>query len=331
MRLYLYFTIFAIASCSQQSATPVAGSRSLLIDSGIRIANVIGNSGGKIESNGMVLTVPEGSLESDVEISVIPTRNAPAGFEPASLVYEFGPSGTQFSIPATIVIPITDPTEKPLVLFWSNESGDFEMIEGTIADGKFTAQVSHFSKGFLGPTSPSAPDEGWEGMCEGDVVTVPKNPNGLAFNAGDWGTCKNAVQGQSNASYGMNNCLYTQAEMCTAKNGAFSSSDHSRSPYYVWVAPNFFLKAGTCNGKAISNWKCVLPPSPTPVTSSLPVPSISVPPMPSVSETPIPSISVPPMPSVSEIPIPSISVPPMPSVSVPPIPSVSIPPMPSPS
>jgi hypothetical protein len=66
----------------------------------------IGPEGGKLEGpNGVTLSVPEGALDSEIEISVTNVSGSPAGVHTLSKIYKFEPVGTEFSVPVSITLP----------------------------------------------------------------------------------------------------------------------------------------------------------------------------------------------------------------------------------
>ncbi len=107
---------------------------------------VVGTSGGLVTQSGVTLDVPADAVPGATMITVAAT-SAPGGYVLASEAYQFGPSGTQFQLPVTVTIPLTSATTG-VHLFWSNASGGFDDIGGTITGSTLTAQVGHFSIGF---------------------------------------------------------------------------------------------------------------------------------------------------------------------------------------
>jgi hypothetical protein len=92
------------------------------------------------------LSIPANALGVDTPITVAPTT-APAGYVVASAAYQFGPSGTTFAQPVAVTIPLSAPTPGAHI-FWSNASGGFDDVGGTVSGLTVTANVSHFSIGF---------------------------------------------------------------------------------------------------------------------------------------------------------------------------------------
>jgi hypothetical protein len=51
------------------------------------------------------LVLPEGALDSEIEISVTSVSGSPSGFHPLSNIYRFEPLGTEFAVPVSITLP----------------------------------------------------------------------------------------------------------------------------------------------------------------------------------------------------------------------------------
>ncbi|HEY3665204.1 MAG TPA: hypothetical protein VGL19_04350 [Polyangiaceae bacterium] len=107
---------------------------------------VVGVSGGIVTQEGVTLDIPADALTNGATITVT-TANPPAGYALASAVFQFGPDGTTFEKPVAVTIPLTSATVGAH-MFWSNSSGGFDDIGGTVSGSSVTAYVTHFSKGF---------------------------------------------------------------------------------------------------------------------------------------------------------------------------------------
>lgn len=112
----------------------------------------VGPSGGTVTSpEGVVLVVPANALSADTALSVVvSTAPAPAGA--ASPLFRFEPAGTTFTVPVTVSIPLSEPLTDAAI-YWTTAAndGEYEILAATVADGKATAKVSHFSNSYVGP------------------------------------------------------------------------------------------------------------------------------------------------------------------------------------
>jgi hypothetical protein len=110
------------------------------------VSQVVGTMGASVTQSGVTLTIPANALTSDVPISVSVVA-PPDGYSLVSNAYQFGPSGTTFLQPVAVTIPLTS-AEPDAHMFWSNASGGFDDIGGTVNGLSVTANVTHFSIGF---------------------------------------------------------------------------------------------------------------------------------------------------------------------------------------
>ncbi|HSY37930.1 MAG TPA: hypothetical protein VLA79_00340 [Polyangia bacterium] len=106
----------------------------------------VGTSGGTVAQAGVTLAIPTSALSASTVITVA-TTPPPSGYTLASEAYQFGPSGTTFAQPVAVTIPLTSATPG-VHLFWSNASGGFDDVGGTVSGSSLTANVTHFSIGF---------------------------------------------------------------------------------------------------------------------------------------------------------------------------------------
>jgi hypothetical protein len=158
---------------------------------------VVGTSGGTVTQDGVALTIPANALPANVTITVAPTT-APAGYALASEAFQFGPSGTTFAQPVTVKLPLTSATTGAH-LFWSNASGGFDDLGGTINGMVLTGSVSHFSVGFCArPSTDGGAASGGAGGTSGSAGAGGAAGNGSAGSGGRAGT--NGTAGASGAA-----------------------------------------------------------------------------------------------------------------------------------
>ena len=125
-RLPQWLCLFALAGCT------FGGD----VARGDAVTAVIGTAGGKVAmAGGAALDIPAGALANDTAITIAQSSAAsPAGA--LSPVYEFGPDGTAFSIPATVTLPVAQGTSRGSV-YWSGSGGAYDelptMVQGTQA------------------------------------------------------------------------------------------------------------------------------------------------------------------------------------------------------
>ncbi|MBK9518621.1 MAG: hypothetical protein IPO09_14970 [Anaeromyxobacter sp.] len=124
----------------------------------------VGVAGGTVTlSTGAAVTIPAGALAGDRTITVAADGTTAPNGNPR---YRFGPAGTTFTSPATVTLP------RPAGLavgtaasvYWTKLGSEntYDALPATVTASGVTAQVSHFSLGFVGlpPASGFQPPAG---------------------------------------------------------------------------------------------------------------------------------------------------------------------------
>jgi hypothetical protein len=110
----------------------------------------VGATGGTVSAAGAALTIPAGALAGDVEITVNASgAQVPAGYTGLSPVFTFGPAGTTFLVPATIVIKLSSQVPGATI-FLSNANGGYDPLSTTVTADSATASLSRLGDGFAG-------------------------------------------------------------------------------------------------------------------------------------------------------------------------------------
>jgi hypothetical protein len=113
-------------------------------------SGTVGASGGTVSlAGGPTLQVPAGALASSTSITVQDTgQTAPSG----GPIYQFTPVGTTFSQPATVQIPVPAGVTNPRI-YWTaaGSSTQFDALATTVTGSTASAQVTHFSLGYVAP------------------------------------------------------------------------------------------------------------------------------------------------------------------------------------
>jgi hypothetical protein len=158
---------------------------------------------------GASVQIPSGSLttEQPITITVVPLQQElPAGIVPAGSPIDFGPSGTTFTLPATIAIPyvdndndgIVDGTESPateiVVKTLSVATGqwaDVEILQRDLGNHILFAATTHFSTWVAAVPSTSSlfdhfdnseKHEDWIKVSEGTLGRSTWTANNIRFN-----------------------------------------------------------------------------------------------------------------------------------------------------
>lgn len=125
-------------------------------------AKAIGAAGGTIELEKVKLIVAPNTVPADVMFSVTSSPNAAAAnYTAHTPIYVFKPENTDFQTPVTVEFDITGRTVTNPVVYWTRKgSAVFERQPSTVNGSKVSAQVNHFSMGFVGEASNRLPDGG---------------------------------------------------------------------------------------------------------------------------------------------------------------------------
>jgi hypothetical protein len=162
---------------------------------------IIGTSGGNVTQNGVTIGVPAGAVPSDTSVTIT-SATSPPGYALASAAYQFGPAGLTFAKPITVTIPLTAPTPGAH-LFWSNASGGFDDLGGTVSGTTLTGTVSHFSIGFGAvPASDAGRADGSTGGTGGQAGTTGTGGSAGASTGGATGTGGTSGTGGTGATGG---------------------------------------------------------------------------------------------------------------------------------
>jgi hypothetical protein len=143
-------------------------------------SQMVGTQGGSVATDGVTLTVPANALSVATTITVTTTTvTAPLGYMAVSAAYQFGPSGTTFAQPVAVTIPLTSAAPNAHLL-WSNASGGFDDLGGTVSGTAVTGSVSHFSIGFAAVVLSHPVDAGVDAASADGGATVDAGCNGSA-------------------------------------------------------------------------------------------------------------------------------------------------------
>jgi hypothetical protein len=138
----------------------------------------IGGSGGSVVLPGAVtVEVPAGVLTSSTDLTV-QQSGAVAPASAVTPVFAFGPDGATFASPVTVHFTVPAGTTAAAV-FWSKpgSSTEYESVPTTIEGTTATAQVSHFSSGYVATYDLA-------GAWAGGLDYAEKDPSGAPAGTG---------------------------------------------------------------------------------------------------------------------------------------------------
>ena len=149
MRFLGFFVAAALAattvSCSSSSSSSDNNATSVTQD--------VGPEGAAIPVASVTVTFPPGALTLKRTFTItVDDTLPPAGYVSLSRYVKCEPSGTDFAQPVQVQIPYTDDNQQPISVLWSSGAVPaFSDVGGTKnGDGTITANVMHFSSGFVG-------------------------------------------------------------------------------------------------------------------------------------------------------------------------------------
>jgi hypothetical protein len=135
--------VAAVASCGSTS-TPSSA-----------VTQTIGPEGGTIVVDGATVTFPANAVAAPIAITITPTDEPPPAPHVAlSKVYRCEPSGTTFAQKVTMAMAFRG-DGAGATMFWSSGADvTFKDVGGAASDATMTAEVAHFSAGFVGKKEP---------------------------------------------------------------------------------------------------------------------------------------------------------------------------------
>ncbi len=235
---------------------------------------VVGAQGGTVSSaSGARLVVPEGALDHDVsiEITVPAEATAPSGYAARSPIYVFSPDGLVFKKPVTVELPLPAIAQADDRIVWSSKLRGVEILASSIAGPTITAQVTHFSEGFVGQPLGAgseqhggAEDGGGPTACEDGTWDSDHDPSTPCV---PWTTCPPGTHVTNTPSA-------TSDRICAGcSSGTFSTTSNATScTPWTTCAPGTFVSTP---GTASSDRQCS--PCPAGTNTSSPNQSSCVP------------------------------------------------------
>src|SRR4051812_28431780 len=123
-------------------------------------ASVTPEHGGTVvlPDSSAALVIPPGAVGSTTMITVSTATSAappPAGTTAVSPVLKFEPDGLVFAKPVLVTFNFRAGAQHPSV-YWSNATGGYDAIGGTVSGSTIAAEVTHFSSGFVGDVAACA-------------------------------------------------------------------------------------------------------------------------------------------------------------------------------
>jgi len=219
-------------------------------------------TGGTVSlSGGAAVQIPAGALASDTTITIQQsTTTAPTGTVGA--VFDLGPSGTTFSQPVKVTIPVPAGTTDAAI--WTKQAGaaHYTSLPTTISNGVATAQASHFSVFLVGPVDLNGT---WAGLMSYAVT----NSNGTSAGTSTQMQSRDVAQDVGDVTINIGNSSGFTATCTGTVHGAtldttctgYASVDRSCTTPYTqtgtvsgngWVNASTLTWSATCGGQTFT-------------------------------------------------------------------------------
>ncbi|WP_258359602.1 S-layer homology domain-containing protein [Moorella sulfitireducens] len=152
--------VVVVGGDSALSRAEMAGLKKALAQNTVDLAvEVTAESGAVIadEQEEIALAVPAGALAKDTKITIKESAfndsglTLPSGYRPVTGVFDFGPDGTTFKVPVTIILKFALPplvqAENLALAWYDKEKGEWVAVPAVadLSRGLIVAQVNHFT------------------------------------------------------------------------------------------------------------------------------------------------------------------------------------------
>jgi hypothetical protein len=115
-------------------------------------AEVTAADGGDVELGNAKLSIPGGALADDTTVTIEsskPASTLPDASSLTGLVYDFGPTGTEFTKPVALTLPLAAKPgdgKEAVIAYLNEDTNTWEDLETTIGADGAQADIMHFSK-----------------------------------------------------------------------------------------------------------------------------------------------------------------------------------------
>jgi hypothetical protein len=149
------------------------------------------------------LAVPAGAVTSETTITVTMTNAAaPPGVTADGAVFKFEPDGLVFAKPVAVTLAFRSSVHP--TVYWSNAVGGYDQIGGSVEGSAITAEVMHFSSGFVGELATDSGTDGETSGTGGPGGSV--GGGGVGGNLGTGGPAGSVGSGGASGSLGNDGC-----------------------------------------------------------------------------------------------------------------------------
>lgn len=138
---------------------------------GSTTAEITAADGGDVELGHAKLSIPGGALADDTTVTVEsskPSSSLPDASSLTGLVYDFGPTGTEFAKPVALTLPLAAKPgdgKEAVIAYLNEDTNTWEDLETTVGADGAQADIMHFSKYVIRVRNTNVVDPGEEVEC----------------------------------------------------------------------------------------------------------------------------------------------------------------------
>jgi phospholipase/lecithinase/hemolysin len=234
------------------------------------VTTSIGRGGGQVTlASGPTLQIPDAALASTVAITIAQSAVIPPAGA-TSQVYEFGPDGTQFASSVAVSFQVPAGTADASIYWTLPGSTDYDVLPTTLNGTTVTAYVTHFSRGFWGPSchhgdscTPGNACHAGAKTCNGPRACLDagtKVPDGTTCGSG--GVCGSGacvtpcVAGQACTPGGTPNACKLYETTCDSTRTVTSCSEAGNAADGKTCGTGDVCSAGACISACVPSQAC---------------------------------------------------------------------------
>ena len=220
---------WGVPACSSSSGDDddSAGNPTSTETPGSTSAEITAEEGGDVELGKAKLSIPGGALADDTTVTIEsskPSSSLPDASSLTGLVYDFGPTGTEFTQPVALTLPLaaTPGAGKEAVIAYLNEdTNTWEDLETTIGADGARADILHFSRYVIRVRNTAVVGGGEDVDCS--FTACGGDPSGV------WQVATACISGEGESPFG-DNCAEGTVDVALNADGTLTVADGR----YTW-------------------------------------------------------------------------------------------------
>ncbi|HWP08110.1 MAG TPA: hypothetical protein VNN72_20345 [Polyangiaceae bacterium] len=164
---------FGIPACSSSDSgdDDSSGNQTGSETPGSTSAEITAADGGDVVLGKATLSIPGGALAEDTTVTVEsskPSSSLPDASSLAGLVYDLGPTGTEFSEPVALTLPLPAAPgagKEAVIAYLNEDTNAWEDLTTTVGKDGASADISHFSRYVIRIRNTNVEQPGGEVEC----------------------------------------------------------------------------------------------------------------------------------------------------------------------